>query len=263
MEKNSKKLANKVAVVTGAASGIGRAIAKLFSLEGAEVIVADIDSRGGQETAQSIHADGGKAFFIETDVTRKTDVEAMVAATLRFCRGIDILVNNAGAVIYGTILETEEEDWDRLIAVNLKSVYLVSKMVVPKMIPRGGGVIVNLASTAGLVGAPAFAAYNASKGGVVLLTKNMAIDLAVYNIRVNALCPGMTLTPMAQDIFLNRAGGDADKLDGVAENGLKGYPLGRYGRPEEMAQAALFLASPDCSFMTGSLLVVDGGYTAK
>jgi dihydroanticapsin dehydrogenase len=134
---------------------------------------------------------------------------------------------------------------------------------VPRIIERGGGVIINIASIGGLVGAPALAAYNASKGGVVLLTKNMAIDLAPYNIRVNCLCPGITLTPMAHQIFSKKARDDPDKVESVAESGLIGYPLGRYGEPEEMARAVLFLASADSTFMTGASLVVDGGYTAR
>lgn len=256
------RLTGKVAVVTGATSGIGRAIAELFAYEGARVAVADVNTRGGTETVEIINRFGGQAFFVKTDVTKYGDVEKMVGAIVQNYAGLDILVNNAGTLVYGSILETKEEDWDHLMAVNLKGVFLCSKLAVPQIIERGGGVIINIASVGGLVGAPALAAYSASKGGVILLTKNMAIDLAHYNIRVNCLCPGITLTPMAHQIFLKKAGDNPDSVERIAESGLTRYPLGRYGKPEEMARGALFLASADSSFMTGASLIIDGGFTA-
>ena len=257
------KLAAKVAIVTGAASGIGRATAELFAREGARVVVADINAGGGTDTVKAITSLGGEALFVQTDISKYGEVEKMVEATMLAYQGLDILVNNAAILAFGTILKTKEEDWDRLMAVNLKGVYLCSKLAVPRIIERGGGVIINVASIGGLVGGPALAAYNASKGGVVLLTKNMAIDLAPYNIRVNCLCPGTVLTSMASQIFVTRAKGDVDKVQSMKEAGLRGYPLKRYGKPEEMAQAILFLASEESAFMTGTSLVVDGGYTAK
>jgi NAD(P)-dependent dehydrogenase (short-subunit alcohol dehydrogenase family) len=257
------KLAGKVAIITGAASGIGRATAELFARQGARVVVADINTEGGADIVKAIIDSGGEALFIRTDVTQCGDAESMVEATMRTYQGLDILVNNAGILAFGTILKTKEEDWDRVMAVNLKGVYLCSKAAAPRLIERGGGVIINVASIGGLVGGPGLAAYNASKGGVILLTKNMAIDLAPYHIRVNCLCPGMALTPMASQIFVKRARGDADKVESAREAGMKGYPLRRYGKPEEMAQALLFLASGESTFMTGASLVIDGGYTAK
>jgi NAD(P)-dependent dehydrogenase (short-subunit alcohol dehydrogenase family) len=257
------KLAGKVAIITGAASGIGRATAELFAREGARVVVADINADEGTDTVKGIRRVGGEAFFVQTDVSQYGEVEKMVEAAMSTYQGLDILVNNAAILAFGTILKTKEEDWDRLMAVNLKGVYLCSKLAAPRIIERGRGVIINVASIGGLVGGPALAAYNASKGGVVLLTKNMAIDLAPYNIRVNCLCPGTALTPMASQIFSMRAKGDADKVESMKEAGLKGYPLRRYGKPEEMAQAILFLASEESAYMTGSSLIVDGGYTAK
>lgn len=257
------KLAAKVAIVTGAASGIGRATAELFAREGARVVVADINAGGGTDTVKAITSLGGEALFVQTDISKYGEVEKMVEATMLAYQGLDILVNNAAILAFGTILKTKEEDWDRLMAVNLKGVYLCSKLAAPRIIERGGGVIINVASIGGLVGGPALAAYNASKGGVVLLTKNMAIDLAPYNIRVNCLCPGTVLTSMASQIFVTRAKGDVDKVQSMKEAGLRGYPLKRYGKPEEMAQAILFLASEESAFMTGTSLVVDGGYTAK
>lgn len=257
------KLDGKVAIITGAASGIGRATAELFAREGARVVVADINAGGATDTVKAITSLGGEALFVQTDITKYGEVEKMVEATMLTYQGLDILVNNAAILAFGTILKTKEEDWDRLMAVNLKGVYLCSKLAVPRIIERGGGVIINIASIGGLVGGPALAAYNASKGGVVLLTKNMAIDLAPYNIRVNCLCPGTALTSMANQIFVTRAKGDVDKVESMKEAGLRGYPLRRYGKPEEMAQAILFLASEESAFMTGASLVVDGGYTAK
>ena len=257
------KLTGKVAIITGAASGIGRATAELFAREGARVVVADINAEGAFDTVKAITGIGGEAFFVQTDISKRGEVEKMVRATMLTYQGLDILVNNAALLAFGTVLKTKEEDWDRVMAVNLKGVYLCSKLATPRIIERGGGVIINVASIGGLVGGPALAAYNASKGGVVLLTKNMAIDLAPYNIRVNCLCPGTALTPMASQIFSTKAKGDASKVENIKEAGLRGYPLRRYGKPEEMARAILFLASEESAFITGTSLIVDGGYTAK
>jgi dihydroanticapsin dehydrogenase len=258
-----ERLKEKVAIVTGAASGIGRAIAELFAREGARVAVSDINADGGLETAGAISRCGGEAFFFRTDVTRKEDVQKLVEAAVEAYCGIDILVNNAGLLLFGTILKMEEQDWDRMMEVNLKSVFLCSQMVTPRIIERGGGAIINVASIGGLVAGRGLAAYNASKGGVVLLTKNMALDLAHYHIRVNCVCPGMTSTPMADQIFVKWSGGDQALAERESKKGVKAYPLGRYGAPEEIAQAALFLATDDSSFMTGTCLVVDGGFTAQ
>jgi dihydroanticapsin dehydrogenase len=258
-----ERLKEKVAIITGAASGIGRAVAQLFAREGARVVISDINAEGGAETAETISEFGGEAFFLKTDVTQKKDVEQLVDATVSAYRGIDILVNNAGLLLFGTILKTREEDWDRMVNVNLKGVFLCSQGAAPRIIERGGGAIVNVASIGGLVGGPGVAAYNASKGGVVLLTKNMAIDLARYKIRVNCLCPGMTSTPMADQISRQWAGGDQSMAESSFKKGIKAYPLKRYGTPDEMAQAALFLASDESAFMTGTCLIVDGGFTAR
>jgi dihydroanticapsin dehydrogenase len=258
-----KRLKEKVAIITGAGSGIGRAIAETFAHEGARVVISDVNADGGLQTTEAITRCGGEAFFLKTDVTRKKDMEKLVEATVESYRGIDLLVNNAGILLFGTILKTREEDWDRMMNVNLKGVFLCSQAVTPRIIERGGGAIINVASIGGLVAGRGLAAYNASKGGVVLLTKSMALDLARYNIRVNCLCPGTTSTPMADQIFMKWSRGDEALAMAESKKGLRAYPLNRYATAGEIAQAALFLASEESSFVTGTCLVVDGGFTAQ
>ncbi|GAB4538983.1 MAG: glucose 1-dehydrogenase [Anaerolineae bacterium] len=248
------RLKDKVAIITGGGSGIGRATAELFAREGARVVVADYKPDTGQETVQAIKDAGGEALFVEVDVSDPAQVQAMVQTTLDTYGGIDILFNNAGVLLFGTILETEEEDWNRLMSINLTGVYLCSKAVIPHMIKRGGGSIVNTSSSTGAHDvAPNIAAYVTSKGGVTLLTRAMAVDHARDNVRVNAIAPGPTDTPMLRDNM------SPEQLEAFAAT----FPMKRLGRPEELAYAALFLASDEASFVTGAVLAVDGGQTAQ
>ena len=250
-------LSGKRALITGAASGIGRATALLFAREGAAVAVADLDEAGGQAVVGDIRQAGGQAIYIHCDVTRAADCRRAVEHTVAELGGLDILFNNAGIIRRATVIDTDEADWDRVMAVNVKSIFLMSKVAVPVMAAAGGGVIVNTASGWGLVGGQQAAVYCASKGAVVLLTKAMALDHGPQNIRVNCICPGDTDTAM-----LRR---EAEQLGEPAERFLAGSaqrPLGRIGRPEEIAQAALYLASGAASYVTGTALVVDGGGTA-
>ncbi|MGB5933091.1 MAG: glucose 1-dehydrogenase [Anaerolineae bacterium] len=247
-------LVGKRALITGGASGIGRATALLFAREGAALSVVDLDETGGQAVAQMIVDDGGQAIFMRCDVSRAADCQRAVQQTVSELGGLDILFNNAGIIRRATVLETTEAEWDRVMAVNVKSIFLLSKYAIPVMEQVGGGVIINTASAWGLVGGRKAAAYCASKGAVVLLTKAMALDHGERNIRVNCICPGDTDTPMLRD--------EAEQLGEPTEGFLAEAaqrPLERIGRPEEIAQAALYLASDASSFVTGTALVVDGG----
>ena len=246
-------LAGKVAIVSGAASGIGRAAALLFAEEGASVVAVDLDE-AGTEVADAIVGAGRTGEFLQADLTDGESCAAVVAVALSSFGRLDVLFNNAGIVNRDSILEIDEETWDRIMAVNVKSIYLLSRHAIPAMQQPKGGSIVNNASGWGLVGGPRAAAYCASKGAVVQLTRAMAIDHGSDNIRVNCICPGDTDTPM-----LRR---EAAEL-GEAESGFLAQsadrPLGRVGAPEEIAEAALWLASDRSSFVTGAALVVDGG----
>lgn len=249
------RLRNKVAVVTGAKSGIGFATALRFSEEGARVILADI--RNADEEVAAIVAKGGHALFVETDVSNQSSVQELIRQAIAKYQGIDILVNNAGLELTRKIPDTPEAEWDRLMNVNLKGVFLCSKAVVIEMQQRRGGVIVNVASELGLVGAPEFAAYCASKGGVIQLTKAMAIDHATDNIRINCVCPGPINTPLLDRIIAS-APDPAKERQATEEKTL----LKRLGEPGEIANVILFLASEESSYMTGSIVVADGGLTA-
>jgi len=252
------RLADKVALITGGASGIGRATALLFAHEGAAVSVVDLDEAGGQAVAQAIVEDGGRAIFVRCDVSLASDCQRAVQQTVDELGGLDILFNNAGIVRRATVLETTEAEWDRVMAVNVKSIFLLSKYAIPVMAQAGGGVIINTASGWGLVGGYKAAAYCASKGAVVLLTKAMALDHGEQNIRVNCICPGDTDTPMLR--------GEARQLGEAEQHFLSEAarrPLQRIGNPEDIAQAALYLASDASSFVTGTALVVDGGRLAR
>ena len=247
-------LAGKRALITGGASGIGRATALLFVREGAAVSIVDLDEAGGQAVAHKIADEGGRAIFVRCDVSQAADCQRAVQQTVDELGGLDILFNNAGVIRRASVLETSEEEWDRVMAVNVKAVFLLSKCAIPVMAQAGGGVIINTASGWGLVGGRKAAAYCASKGAVVLLTKAMALDHGDQNIRVNCLCPGDTDTPMLR--YEAQQLGESDKrfLAEAAER-----PLRRIGKPEDIAQAALYLASDASSFVTGTALVVDGG----
>jgi NAD(P)-dependent dehydrogenase (short-subunit alcohol dehydrogenase family) len=251
---STKVLAGKVALITGGSSGIGRASALLFARAGAAVAVADLDQQAGQSVVEGIVRGGGKAIFERADVTRADECERVVRRAVSELGGIHVLFNNAGIIRRASVVELSEEDWDRVMAVNVKSVFLMSRLVVPIMSKSGGGAIVNMASGWGLAGGPRAAAYCASKGAVVLLTKAMAVDHGPQHIRVNCICPGDTDTDMLRQ--------EAQQLGEREESFLAESahrPLGRVGRPEEIAQAALYLASDAASFVTGTALVVDGG----
>lgn len=248
---SNRTLEGKVALVTGGASGIGRATAELFAREGASVVIIDMNEKAAQTAAREI---GASTIFQAADVTKADDCERAVQHVVREFGGIHILFNNAGLIRRASVTELSEDDWDRVMAVNVKSIFLMSRLVIPIMATAGGGVIVNMASGWGLAGGPRAAAYCASKGAVVLLTKAMAIDHGPQNIRVNCICPGDTDTDMLRD--------EAQQL-GENENHFLAdsarRPLGRVGRPQEIAQAALYLASDASSFVSGTALIVDGG----
>jgi NAD(P)-dependent dehydrogenase (short-subunit alcohol dehydrogenase family) len=250
------RFGDRVVAVTGGGSGIGRAAVDRFAAEGARVAILDIDPAGAKAAADAIGVD---ALAIECDVT---DLDAVTRAfTLvdqRWSR-LDVLFNNAGVDVRGTVADTTEDAWRRCFELNVTSTFLCSRAAVP-LLSRQGGAIVNQASVAGLVGIPNLAPYCAAKGAVIALTRSMAVDLAPMGIRVNVLCPGTTLTPLAIEFMRTRGGGDLDA--GMAAT-LAKYPLGRLGTPEEIAAAALFLASDDASFLTGVTLAADGGMTAQ
>jgi meso-butanediol dehydrogenase/(S,S)-butanediol dehydrogenase/diacetyl reductase len=252
------KLDGKVAIITGAGSGIGQAAAALFAKEGAKVVVADLSASRGQDTVALIEAIPGSAISFQVDVSDARQVQHLVRATLDAYDRLDILFNNAGINLAATVTETSEEAWDQVMAVNVKGVFLGCKYAIPAMIQTGGGVIINSSSAAGVVGLRGLAAYTASKGAVLQLTRNIALDYAAHNIRANALCPGVTASPMTMAVIESQSDPEA-----MRQRMETGRPMGRMAQPEEMARAALFLASDDSSFMTGSPLIVDGGYTAE
>jgi len=252
--KSSGALDGKVALITGGASGIGRATALLFAREGAAVAVVDSNEHEGPAVVQRIIEEGGRAIFVRGDVTRAADCQLAVLQTVEKLGKLDILFNNAGIIRRASVVETSVEEWDRVMATNVKSVFLLSKYAIPIMAKAGGGVIINTASAWGLVGGPNAASYCASKGAVVLLTKAMALDHGAQNIRVNCICPGDTDTSMLRN-EARQLGIPEEQF--LAESAKR--PLQRVGRPEEIAQAALYLASDASSFVTGTALVVDGG----
>ena len=252
--KRRSLLKDKVAIITGGASGIGRATALLFSREGATVAIVDIDEPNGQAVVQSIVKGGGKAVFLHCDATSASECQQAVGKVVKELGKIDILFNNVGIIRRASVVDTTEEEWDKVMDTNIKSVFLFSKNVVPNMVKNGSGIIINTASGWGLVGGYKAASYCASKGAVVLLTKAMAIDHGPQNIRVNCICPGDTETPMLYSEALQLG---VDKEEFLAEATQR--PLQRIGKPEEIAKAALFLASDASSYITGTALVVDGG----
>jgi NAD(P)-dependent dehydrogenase (short-subunit alcohol dehydrogenase family) len=251
------RLQDKVALITGATSGIGEATAILFAKEGARVAVTGRDERRGHEVTAQILQSGGKAIFVRTDVRKSGECRHAVDETLKAFGKLDILFNNAGVFYPHTILDCSEEEWDLQLDINLKGTFLMSKFALPSMIQQGSGIIINNSSGWGIVGGDKAVAYCASKGGVVLLTKAMAIDHGPQGIRVNCICPGDVDTPMLPEDARMRGLKWENYLAGCANR-----PLGRIGTVGEIAKAALFLASDDSSFMTGAALVVDGGGTA-
>lgn len=250
----STRLAGKVAMITGAGSGIGRAMALLFARQGATVAAVDIERHRLDELEQLPAVSPGTIDSFQADVTCASDCATTVADVLDQFQRLDILCNNAGIIRRASVVEVSEEDWDHDLAINLKSVFLWSKQVLPQMIDQGSGTILNTASGWGLTGGSRAATYCASKGAVVQLTRAMAIDHGPQGIRVNCICPGDTDTPLLRD--------EAVQLGEEAQGFLTqsaDRPLGRIGSPEEIARAALFLVSDDASFVTGATLVVDGG----
>jgi NAD(P)-dependent dehydrogenase (short-subunit alcohol dehydrogenase family) len=247
-------LSGKRALITGGASGIGKATAKLFAREGASVGLVDIDAGAGQTVVEEITNVGGRAIFITADVTSAADCDRAVQQMIDHYGGVDILVNNAGVIQRATVVDTTEEQWDHVMSVNVKSIFLFGKYAIPHFVDAGGGVIINISSGWGLVGGPRAASYCASKGAVVLLTKAMAIDHGAQNIRINCICPGDTDTPM-----LRREAKQLGESEAIFLSEAAKRPLKRIGQPEDIAQAALYLASDAAAFVTGTTLVVDGG----
>ncbi len=254
-DRNSApSLQGKTALITGGASGIGRATSLLFAREGAAVTIVDINEKAGQQVVAEVIEAGGRALFERADVTRAADCHRVVERTLHEFGSLDILFNNAGIIRRATVIELEEADWDLVMAVNVKAIYLMCREAIPIMAKNGGGSIINTSSGWGLAGGARAAVYCASKGAVVLLTKAMAIDHGSQKIRVNCICPGDTDTAMlrheAQQL-------NEDEARFLADSARR--PLGRLGTPGEIAQAALYLAGDASSFVTGTALVVDGG----
>ncbi len=247
------RLKGKVAIITGAASGIGKATAMLFARHGAKVVVADIDIQGGNQTVANIKENNNAAAFIHTDVTIKDNTEQMVEHTVRIFGKLDILLNNAGIAMRLPVADLSEADWHRCLNVNLHGVFLCSKAAIPAMKENGGGSIINMSSIYGLVGADVRAAYVASKGAVTNLTRGMALDYAEDNIRVNCICPGFVETPLVAGVV--RTPEEYQKL-------ANKHPMRRLGQPDEIAYGALYLASDESAFVTGIALPIDGGYTA-
>ncbi|MBN1963098.1 MAG: glucose 1-dehydrogenase [Anaerolineae bacterium] len=251
------RLENKVAIVTGAAKGIGWGIATVFAKEGAKVVVVDWDKETGEQTAAEINAGGGDAIFVHCDVSNESQVKAMIQAALDKYGRIDVLVNNAGIGVYLPITEASSEDWDRCLGVNLKGVFLCSKYAIPHMQAVGKGVIVNISSVHSYANVAGTSPYAASKGGITALTRAMAMDYGP-TIRVNSIAPGWVLTPLIQGIFDSYAD-PAEQQRLVEERQV----MKRIGRPEDIGHAAAFLASDEASFITATQLFVDGGLTGQ
>jgi len=251
------RLANKVALITGGTSGIGRATAVLFAQAGAQVAITGRSETRGHQVVQEIEQAGHQAIFIRSDVRFAPECQRAVEKTLATFGRLDILFNNAGFWRPNTALDCTEEEWDLSIDINLKGTFLMSKFALPVMIAQGSGTIINNASGWGLVGGTEAAAYCAAKGGVVLLTKAMAVDHSKQGVRINCICPGDVETPMLYEDAELRGLTWEEYISDAADR-----PMGRIGQPHEIAQAALFLASDDASFVTGAVLAVDGGGTA-
>ena len=249
------RLENKVALISGGARGMGAAEARMFAREGAKVVIGDVLDAEGTRVAAEIAESGGDALFVHLDVTHEEDWRSAIGAATSSFSKLDILVNNAGIWRRGRVEDTTVEDWDMILDVNAKGVFLGTKLAIPEMRKAGGGSIINISSTAGLVGDPRSSAYTASKGAVRLFTKATAVQYAQDGIRANSIHPGPIDTPMIQQVWHGE--------EQSREAALARTPLGRIGTPEDIAYGVLFLASDESSFMTGSELVIDGGSTAQ
>ena len=253
------KLTSKIAIITGAARGIGEATARLFAAEGAAVVIGDVMDEAAWKIVKAITSSGGRAAYYHTNVRQPDEVGQLISKTVETFGGVDILVNNAGVVVAKSTTDTTLEEWERVLGVNLTGAWLCARAAIPSLIRRRGGAIVNVASNAGLVGFPNAAAYCASKGGLVQLTRAMALDCAPYRIRVNAVCPGHTRTPMAESFVAAQSDPQAFIKEFINVH----HPIGRMAEAEEIAHVILFLASDESSFVTGSIVAADGGYTAR
>ena len=251
------KLAGKIALVTGAAQGIGRGIAGVFAEEGATVVIADVQAEAGRKAAGDIQAAGGRAAFSHTDVTAEADVRAAIEGAVADFGRIDIVVNNAGTTVVRTVEESTVDEWDHLMAINVRSIFLTAKYAVPHMRKQGGGCILNVGSVSSIVAQQGTPCYCASKGAVLLLTKSLALDYGPDRIRVNCLCPGITDTPLLRFHVQH-----APDPDAHLRKRLERVPLGEMLYPEDMGRAAAFLCSDDARGITGAYLLVDGGYLA-
>lgn len=253
------RLEGKVAIVTGGAAGIGRAICEVFAKEGAKVVIGDIDADGGRETVRLIEEEGGSAVFIPTDVSQEAKAQALVEKAVSEYGAVNVLVNDAAAFVFGKIQDVTDSDWQRVLGVNVLGPSYMVKHALEPMRAAGGGSIVNIASVSSFVAQPAFVPYNTSKGALLQLTRCLAMDLAPDNIRVNCVCPGAILT-QATEQHRQFTGEDREKFLSEAANSNF---MKRFGQPKEIAYGALFLASDESSFMTGQPLIIDGGATAQ
>ena len=251
------RLQSKRVIVTGGASGIGRAICELFAREGAEIVIGDLDVQGGTEVVSGITKSGGRAEFLKTDVSKENDAHALVKFAESRLGGVDIVINNAAAFVFGKVEDVTKDDWDKVMGVNVIGPANIVRFALPHFRKAGGGSVVNMASVSSFVAAPAFIPYNTSKGALLQLTRSLAMDLAPDGIRVNCVCPGAIYTS-ATEKHLEFTGQDREKF--LEQEANESF-LKRFGTPDEVAYAALFLASDEAAFITGAQLVVDGGAT--